>query len=74
MCSHDLKQTAGFDMEDGCFRCSECGQLITKPPKWLMEQEAEKNGRVDQANTKQIESGRQWDGNQLKGKMNFPPR
>lgn len=37
MCSHDPKTCWGFDFEDGCFRCCECGELVKDPPRWLKE-------------------------------------
>lgn len=34
-CKHDPKTAWGFDRDDGVFRCSECGQLVREPPRWL---------------------------------------
>jgi hypothetical protein len=42
MCSHNPRTAFGFDSEDGCFRCSQCGALVTDPPKWLKEKYAAK--------------------------------
>lgn len=39
MCGH--RDQWGFDAEDGCFRCSGCGELLTDPPAWLKKKYAE---------------------------------
>lgn len=37
VCQHDPRETWGFDVEDGVYRCALCGAKISDPPKWLVE-------------------------------------